>query len=37
MKKLLFAVLPAIISRILRARRAKQNPTAAPTRSRNRY
>ena len=37
MKKLLLAFLPAIISRILRARRAKQNPAATPPRSRNRY
>jgi hypothetical protein len=35
MKKLLLAFLPTIISRIMRARRAKQNPTANP-RSRNR-
>ena len=37
MKKLLLAFLPAIISRILRARRAKQSPTAGPARSRNRF
>ncbi|MET4592235.1 hypothetical protein ABIA70_003863 [Arthrobacter sp. 754] len=37
MKKLLLTFLPAIISRILRARRAKQNPAAAPTRNRNRF
>jgi hypothetical protein len=36
MKKLLLAFLPAIISRLLRARRAKQNPTPPPTR-RNRF
>jgi hypothetical protein len=35
MKKLLIAFLPAIVSRVLRARRAKQNPTANP-RTRNR-
>jgi hypothetical protein len=35
MKKLLIALLPAIVSRVLRARRAKQNPTANP-RTRNR-
>jgi len=37
MKKLLLAFLPAIISRVLRARRAKQNPTANHPRSRNRF
>ncbi len=36
MKKLLLALLPAIISRVLRARRAKQNRTATDPR-RNRY
>lgn len=36
MKKLLLALLPTIISRVLRARRAKQNPTANP-RKRNRF
>jgi hypothetical protein len=36
MKKLLLAFLPAIIGRIMRARRAKQNPTATP-RNRNRF
>lgn len=36
MKKLLLAFLPAIISRVLRARQAKQNPTANP-RNRNRF
>jgi hypothetical protein len=36
MKKLLIALLPAIVSRVLRARRAKQNPAANP-RSRNRF
>jgi hypothetical protein len=36
MKKLLLALLPTIISRIMRARRAKQNPAANP-RSRNRF
>jgi hypothetical protein len=35
MKKLLIALLPAIVSRVLRARRAKQNPTTNP-RTRNR-
>lgn len=36
MKKLLLALLPTIISRVLRARRAKQNPTANP-RKRDRF
>lgn len=36
MKKLLLALLPTIISRIMRARRAKQNPAENP-RSRNRF
>lgn len=36
MKKLLLAFLPTIISRILRARRAKQNPAGRP-RNRNRF
>jgi hypothetical protein len=36
MKKVLLALLPTIISRVLRARRAKQNPTANP-RKRNRF
>ncbi|MCU1518703.1 MAG: hypothetical protein JWQ75_3424 [Pseudarthrobacter sp.] len=35
MKKLLLALLPTIISRVLRARRAKQNRTG-PARTRNR-
>ena len=35
MKKLLLALLPTIISRLKRARRAKQNPAANP-RNRNR-
>jgi hypothetical protein len=34
MKKLLFALLPTIISRVLRARRARQNPNAPATRRR---
>ena len=36
MKKLLLTLLPTIISRVLRARRAKQNPTTIPRR-RNRF
>ncbi|MDQ0676911.1 hypothetical protein QFZ30_000293 [Arthrobacter pascens] len=35
MKKLLLALLPTIISRVLRARRAKQS-RSRPARSRNR-
>ena len=38
MKKLLIAFLPTIISRVMRARRAKQNPDANPrNRDRNRF
>lgn len=39
MKKLLFALLPTIISRVLRARKAKQARAAGQTRRppRNRY
>lgn len=37
MKKLLFALLPGIISRVLKARKAKQAGAARPRPPRNRY